>query len=515
MRRRLAGLLVVVIAVFGGVVAQPASAAAAHRPAAAAAAPQHPMTDGGGRAIGGICRLGSAPILGAILGEVGKLGGSLLCDKVGDATAKKIKEEWNNVWHSVIGDVINSAVDCAKWMIRRVLTVALMGPSVDLAGTGLFGRDATLSGMLVWLGLVIAAAGIIWNTGKMAITGQIRHLGRAAAGWAENVLLSAVGITMFALLLEISDKISEGLVKTTFANDGQAYERIVAVMLPQTISNPVIVGGVVVALLLIGFIQLVMVFLRQSAVPIICLLLPVAGAGRTGGDVTRQWAPKLITAGMVVVAYKPMLAVIVCAGFAEFGHAQTLAEWLRGFATLVLAVVAPGPLMRIFAPFSEAVGNGMASGGASGALGAAAGYIGGRGAEGGRGGDGANAPTDAVKHAQYVQQSMGRQGGSGGEQGSEAAGRDAQTQAARNDAAARVPDQKGPKGPPGAPGPEGAGGQAGVGGQAAAHSGTAGAGNTGGGGGGAAGGIAVGVKILDGINDGVQGASRSVGGNRE
>ena len=105
----------------------------------------------------------------------------------------------------------------------------------------------------------------------------------------------------------------------------------------------------------------------------------MAGGGRVGGDATRQWAPKLITSGLVIVAYKPTLAIIICTGFAEFGHSKTLAEWLRGCATLVLAVLAPGPLTKIFAPFGAAVGGGMAAGGASGALGAAAGYMAGGG----------------------------------------------------------------------------------------------------------------------------------------
>ncbi|WP_344319619.1 hypothetical protein, partial [Streptomyces yatensis] len=197
-----------------------------------------------------------------------------------------------------------------------------MTPSVDLEATGLWGKDRkySLSGMLMWLGLVIAVAGVMWQLGKMALTGQTKHAGRAMLGWVENIVLSAVGVALFVLLLEIGDAISTGLVNEVFKNDQKVLERVLDVMIPNGISNPILLLGVVQLMVIVGFVQMVLMFLRQSAIPIICLLIPVAGGGRTGGDVTRQWAPKLITSGLVIVAYKPMLAVIMCVGFVEFGE---------------------------------------------------------------------------------------------------------------------------------------------------------------------------------------------------
>ncbi|OEJ20841.1 hypothetical protein AR457_41980 (plasmid) [Streptomyces agglomeratus] len=503
MRQRLAALLLALVAVLGLAVAVPQPAAA-----------DGPISNG----IEATCRVATGPVLGTILGNRGKLTGvggltgASMCDAIGEAGAKKMKEEWDAVWDSVLGDVINSAKDVVKWVIKKVLTVALLGPSVDLAATGLFGKDATLAGMLTWLGLVIAAGGMMWQIGKMAITGQSKHAGRAALGWVENIILSAIGVAMFAGLLVLGDALTAGLVNATFDDDGEAYERIVAVMVPAAISNPITVAGVVLVLLLVGFIQLVMVFLRQSAIPIICLLLPVAGGGRAGGDATRQWAPKLITSGLVVVAYKPTLAIIICTGFAEFGHSKTLTEWLRGCATLVLAVLAPGPLTKIFAPFGAAVGAGMAAGGASGALGAAASYMGGRSGADGASGGSAEPPTTAVEHSKYVEQQMAQGRGGGGGTGEEVgAGGDAQAQASRNETNARVPGQAVAEGEA-AGATASAAGLGAAGGEAAAG---AGAGATGAGAAGAGGAVAgpaaLGIQVLDGVNNTVQGASGQIG----
>ncbi|MGW8879554.1 hypothetical protein [Streptomyces mirabilis] len=505
MRRRFAAILLALVAVFG---------------VSVVSAPQPARADGIiGNTIEGACRIGTGPVLGTILHTGGKLTGiggltgSDMCDAVGDAGEKAIKAAWKNVWDSVLGDMIKSAQDVTRWVIKKVLTFALLGPSVDLKGTGLWTGKATLAGMLVWLGLVIAAAGVIWQLAKMAVTGKAQHAGVAMRGWVENFFLSALGVSLFAFLLTLGDALSAGLVNATFKDDGQAYERIIAVLLPAGVSNPITLLCIVGVLLLIGFVLMVMIFLRQSAIPIICLLIPVAGGGRTGGEATRKWAPSLITSGMVIVAYKPMIAVIICTGFAEFGHARTLAEWLRGCATLVLAVIAPGPLTKIFAPFGAAVGAGMSAGGAGGALTAAAGYFagkaGGDGDDGGSGGGGDNSST-VLDHVRRVEQSMGSQGGNGGSGEEGGQGADAQTQAARNEAGARVPGQ--------AAGAEGAAGVDAAAAGAGAGAGAAGAG-AGAGAAAAAGpaGIAVaaGIQVLDGVNDAVQGASGTMGGENQ
>ncbi|MET8855550.1 hypothetical protein [Streptomyces sp. NPDC004579] len=447
-------------------------------------APQPAAADGvigGGAKI--VCQAGGAGVLGDLMGL-----GDDFCDFIGKSVQKKVDEAWKSVWDSVLGDVINSAADVVKWIIKKVITVALLGPSLDLEATGLFGRHATLAGMLTWLGLVIATLGAIWQIGKMAVTGQSKHIGRALLGWMESTILSAVGVGLIAILVTAGDALTTGLVNATFDSGGDAYKLILATLVPAAVANPITMLCVVAVLLLIGFIQLIMVFLRQSAIPILCLLLPVAGGGRVGGDTTRQWAPRLITSICVVIAYKPILAIIICTGFSEFGHAQTLAEWLRGCATLVLAILAPGPLTRLFAPFGEAVGSGMASGGIAGGFAGAAGFFMGKDSGGSSGGG--DAPASAVQHAQYVEQSMGSQSGRGGDAGE--AGRDAQSQASRNNSqAASVPAQD--RETAGAGPAAGTGGAGATGGNGAAGAAAGGAGAA------AAAGIA--IQVLDGVNN--------------
>ncbi|MFJ3519780.1 hypothetical protein [Streptomyces sp. NPDC090131] len=443
--------------------------------------------DVGCRVVTGSSTLGTAA---RIIGTA--IAGRDACDAVGDKVEEKVEEYWQRVWDSVIGDLLRSAEDVVKWLLRTVFTMALLGPSLNLADTGLFEKDAKISGMLVWLGWVIAAFGTMWSIGKAALSGKAQDWGRVLIGYVQNALLSGVGLTVVVMLLKLGDALTTGIVNATF--EDKTFDRLVAVMMPAAVLNPVMVLGIVQVLLLVGIVQLVMIFLRESAIPIQCMLLPIAGAGLMGGESTRSWTPKLVTSICTVIVYKPIVAVIICAGFGEFGRAHSFVEWMRGLATLCLAVIAPGPLTKLFAPLGAEIGAGLNGGGALGAAANMAGsYIGGKGGNddpdpsGGGGGGGGDGGTDVVSQAQYVEKSMGPQNqGDPGE-----VGQDALAQTSRN--SAQVPAQGGPDAALG-----------GVGGTEAGLAATSTAAV-------ATGGASLGLQVLDGVNDAAQGAASTMG----
>lgn len=420
-----------------------------------------------------------------------------------------MEEWWQAIWDSVIGDILRSAIDAVKWLLRTMLTLALMGPSLDLAETGLFERDASLGGMLVWMGWVIAAFGAMWQIGKAAVTGQGKYWGEFLRGFALNALLSGIGLTLVVSLLKLGDAISAGILKVTF-DDDEGIEQVIAVMVPAAVVNPVLVGGIALVMLVVGFTQLVLIFLRQSAIPIQCLLLPIAGAGLMGGKTTQAWAPKLITSICMVIAYKPIVTVIICVGFAEVGNAGTVVEWMRGLATLLLAVLAPGPLAKIFSAFGAELGGGVSAGGAMGGLlGMAAGAGGkamgdtpgpaGPGDSGGRpaseekpSSSSGEQEADPVGQARYVEQSMGPQGGGGGTGGGTS-----------------VPSQR-----PGLAAAEGStagSGMAGAAAETGTATGTSTAAAAGTGVAAAAPGVGLALQVMDGVNDAVQNAASEIG----
>ncbi|MFD8263441.1 hypothetical protein ACFV19_32120 [Streptomyces griseoluteus] len=112
------------------------------------------------------------PVVGTMIDAVGQATGFDVCDKVGKKVSEKVHKDWKPIQDSLLGDVIVSGRDGLSWVVKKTLTIALMGPSLDLGATGLFGRDATLAGITTWLGLVIASFGAMWQIGKMAVTGR-------------------------------------------------------------------------------------------------------------------------------------------------------------------------------------------------------------------------------------------------------------------------------------------------------------------------------------------------------
>ncbi|WP_159103742.1 hypothetical protein [Streptomyces anulatus] len=500
--RRTAALLLALVAVLGVLLAPPAAA--------------EEEQGGVSKVTKSVCKNAATRTTTGAIVKAGAdlLSGGDVCEKAADKTEDVMEAWWQSVWDSVIGDILRSSLDATKWLLRTMLTLALMGPSLDLEDTGLFERDASLGGMLVWLGWVIAAFGAMWQIGKAAVTGEGKYWGEFLRGYALNAMLSGIGLTIVVSLLKLGDAISTGVLKVTF-DDDKGIDRVIAVMVPTAMSNPVLVGGIALVLLLVGFMQLVLIFLRQSAIPIQCLLLPVAGAGLMGGKATQSWAPKLITSICMVIAYKPIVTIIICVGFAELGNAGSVVEWMRGLTTLLLAVLAPGPLAKVFSPFGAELGGGMSAGGAmGGVLGMAAGAGGkamgdtgsgtsggasgaGSGGEGssGAGEGGGGSDANPVGQARYVEQSMGPQNGGGGG-GGEAGG------------GASVPSQGTGPGPAPAAA-DGATGAAGAAADTGMSTGTTAA--AGSGAAAAVPGVGMALQVMDGVNDAVQSAASDIG----
>jgi hypothetical protein len=66
-----------------------------------------------------------------------------------------------------------------------------------------------------------------------------------------------------------------------------------------------------------------------------------------------------------IVLYKPLVALILAAGFTQLSSGESLVDVVRGFVTLALSVIALPAMLRIFSPIA---GNVAASVGAGGGL---------------------------------------------------------------------------------------------------------------------------------------------------
>ena len=382
---------------------------AAAAPAAAPAGVPHAAPTGGGSIWGQVlCNTVLVPVLGTstpgvcflgkILGSAGKSAVSAelqativkpMADGLGEFTAQVLK------------------VGLTWWLTTPSVSVENSGVTSQQTGKAPDGSTVTFSlqGVCLGVGEMIAILLVMFAGFKTMIQRKGKPLADAIQGLVINVLVCVLGITIIDSLLVASDSLTTAIINVAFHGDAKLAERMVLMLLP-TGFNPMALLVMALIVLLIGVIQFGLLFLRQASIPIQALLLPIAGSGQIGGERTRQWLPKLYTSIFTVIAYKPMAALIISAGFVELANGNALVDWLRGIVTLALSVIALKSLMGLFAPLGVSVAGATAGGFAGALTGAGAlAELGGR--FGGRGDGGGSQGTNAVKHAQDMAKQSG------------------------------------------------------------------------------------------------------------
>ncbi|ONI48502.1 hypothetical protein [Streptomyces sp. IB2014 011-1] len=384
-----------------------------------------------------------------------KTGGAIECVKqavkgqeaVNGAVADGASAATKALAGTVIGDAAKSLAEFSGQFLRITFAWWLMTDSVQVKDSGVLGdpnqpddptKSLSLHAVMVGIGTGIAILLVMSQGIKMIIQRKGAPLAQILQGLLVNVVVSAAGVGIIDALLVASDQLTKAILYVGFGGGTDVPARMAATMLP-AIGNPM--GLLVVALisLIVGGVQVVMLFLRQAAIPIQALLLPIAGAGQVGGDSSRQWLPRLFTAIMVVITYKPMAALIISVGFTEMSHGSGIIDFVRGVVTLVLSVIALKSLMALFSPLGLSMGNAVAAGGGLGGALSMAGsamgaQMGGAGGDSGSGGGGGG--SSAASHAADMERN-GPAGG-GGEAGGSSEGSSAIQQASGS-----VPQQGG------------------------------------------------------------------------
>ncbi|MFD5372090.1 hypothetical protein [Streptomyces sp. NPDC127103] len=330
-------------------------------------------------------------------------GGPIECAKAAVKGGKAVMSiSAEKVKNSILGDAATTTAEFVGEFMRIGFGWWLMTDSVQVKDSGVLGdtkdptKSMSLHALMAGIGAGIATILVMFQGIKMIIQRKGAPLAQIVQGLMMNLLVSAAGVAIIDALLIASDQLAEAILYVGFGG-GNVPDRMAAMLLP-AIVNPI--GLFIVALLvfIVTGTQLVMLFLRQAAIPIQALLLPIAGAGQLGGESTRQWLPRLFTAIMVIIVYKPMAALIISVGFTEMANGSGIIDVIRGIVTLTLSVIALKSLMALFAPLGLSMGNAVSAGGG---LGGALSMVGGAMASqmGGEGSGGSSGGTSAAKHA--------------------------------------------------------------------------------------------------------------------
>jgi len=230
-------------------------------------------------------------------------------------------------------------------------------------------------------------------------TGGLRTLpGPWVMGAVKYVAISSLSMTVLSLALSAGDDIAKQLVQNGSNQFGDSLAKLLGTA---TLTNPATVLLLGILTFLLALIQWVFGFIRQAGILVLASLIAIAAAGQlsTWG---RQWFPRIASALVALVLYKPIAAMIYSVGFKFMGHGKDLSTAVIGVMVIALAVIALPAMMKFF----SFVGGSVGAGGGGGALALAGGAVGGAAALsqfGGGGGGGSDGGSTATSQATYME----------------------------------------------------------------------------------------------------------------
>ena len=204
----------------------------------------------------------------------------------------------------LVGNAFADAMrDGAAWVIETTVGWWINVPAVDLTRS----PADTIRGYVLWLAIVVATAGVIWQGIQLAISRKPDPLLNVGRGLFLVALWSAVGILGPALALRAGDAFSSWVLGE--AAGGRAADRLVAIasLAPIESAGAVIVLGLL--MMIAGLVQAILMMFREGALVILAGVTVLAAAG-SFSTATRPWLPRVIGWMLALIAYKPIAALV-------------------------------------------------------------------------------------------------------------------------------------------------------------------------------------------------------------
>ncbi|PKY69908.1 conjugal transfer protein TrbL [Brevibacterium ravenspurgense] len=265
---------------------------------------------------------------------------STVCDVAGEAAATLISAPF---------DWLASAMGAAAgWLFEAVWTVFDSTTLVDVTSGEYVGVYNLIFGIAVFVMLLFFCLQLI--------TGMIRRepaaLSRAALGLAKSVLGSFVVITLTALLLEIVDQLSVGIIQAageTTATMGDKIALLVAGLTALNVGAPGVGAILTIFLAALAIAAAAIVWLslliRKALLLVAVVLAPFVFSGASW-DATRGWISKWAMFVVALVLSKLVLVVILLVAVTQVSapidaDLSNIADPLAGVVLMALAGFAP------------------------------------------------------------------------------------------------------------------------------------------------------------------------------
>lgn len=229
----------------------------------------------------------------------------------------------------------------AAWVIQTTIGWWIDVPAIDLAASPV----ATIRGYVLWIAVILATAGVIWQGIVLAVSRRPEPMLTVVKGLIVVALWSAIGIIGPAAALEAGDSFSSWVLGE--AAGGEVSDRLVALYNLESIQSTgaVIILGLL--LMLAGLVQAFFMMFREGTIVILAGLTVLAAAGHFTGA-TRRWLAKVLGWMIALICYKPAAALVYASALALVGEGDDARTVFVGMSMMLIAIVALPALMKLF-----------------------------------------------------------------------------------------------------------------------------------------------------------------------
>lgn len=247
----------------------------------------------------------------------------------------------SDAFSKIAEDAGQAAAQAADWLWRQLNEAT----SVNLADTGIR-RDLLITGAIA--GVLCIGLFLI-----QMITAALRRepgaLARGLRGLVVATAGSSFAIATTNIALAVVDQLSAGVVQTATGTDmsGLGGKFAIAAGLG-TVSNPFILVGVAMIVLLAVIINWGAMMVRKLLIIVSAVMAPLAFSG-SAADITRAWVRRWIEFTAALIVSKLVLAIVLMIGLSVLrgagqngsGVTQTGTQLLEGALILLLGGFAP------------------------------------------------------------------------------------------------------------------------------------------------------------------------------
>ncbi|SHI50623.1 hypothetical protein SAMN02745244_00503 [Tessaracoccus bendigoensis DSM 12906] len=271
---------------------------------------------------------------------------SNVCDAVGEGTASLVAAPFDLLASALAG--------AAAWLMEAMWAVLDTTTLVDVTQPGFVSVYNLLFGIAVFVVAIFFCLQLI--------TGMVRRdptaLSRAALGAGKSILGSFVVITLTALLLEVIDQLSIGIIQAageTTETMGDKMLLLATALGGLSIGAPgvgailtIFLAGLMVSAIAIVWFSLL---IRKALILIAVVLAPLALSG-SSGDATRGWIGKWAAFLLALIVSKLVLVVVFLVAVTQISTPITadltaVTEPIAGIVLLGIAAFAPYMVYRV------------------------------------------------------------------------------------------------------------------------------------------------------------------------